>query len=193
MTQTTDKPTLMKWGLEQYHRAVKAGVFEDCRVELLHGDIVEMSPVEPVHDDIQEELAVYLRSMLGDRARVREAKAVTLPNDSEPIPDISVVKSQRYRDRHPNVEDVYLLIEIANSRPIRDTEVKRLIYAEAGIAEYWVFDLKQDNLRIFRDVAVTPNGRDYQTDILWQHDTLSIQAFPDVVLSAGEMMQLMVG
>ncbi|MEO1207950.1 MAG: Uma2 family endonuclease [Cyanobacteria bacterium J06638_20] len=190
MTQTTDKPALMKWGLEQYHKAVKAGVFEGCRVELLRGDIVEMSPIEPLHDDIQEELAVYLRSMLGDRARVREAKAITLPDNSEPIPDISVVKPQRYRDRHPHVEDVYLLIEIANSRPIRDTKVKRLIYAEAGIPEYWVFDLKQDELRIFRDVAVTINGSDYQTDIICQNDPLSIQAFPDVVLSATAMMRL---
>jgi Uma2 family endonuclease len=79
MTQTTEKPPLMKWSLDRYHELVKTGVLEDCRVELLNGEIVEMSPVDPVHDDTQEALVEYLRTKLGARARVREAKAVTLP------------------------------------------------------------------------------------------------------------------
>lgn len=189
MTQTTDKTVLMKWGLSQYHRAVKAGVFEDCRVELLQGNIVEMSPVEPVHDDTQEELAVYLRSVLGDRARVREAKAVTLPDNSEPIPDISVVRPQRYRDRHPYPEDVYLLIEIANSRPVRDLEVKRPTYAAAGIQEYWVFNLARREIKVFRDIQ----GEDYRTELTWDADIIVIEAFPEVQFSAAVLRALAFG
>ena len=102
-----------------------------------------MAPIDPIHDDIQEELAEYLRRQLGNHAKVREAKAVTLLDNSEPIPDISIVRPQRYRDRHPYVEDIYLLIEIANSRPARDTKVKRSIYARAGIPKYWVFNLEK--------------------------------------------------
>mgnify|MGYP001792047774 CR=1 FL=1 len=188
MTSTLLTPE--KWSLDRYHQMIGEGRLEDCRVEMVEGDFVEMAPVEPLHDDVREELTSYLRSMLGDRARVREATAVTLPNQSEPIPDIAVVRPQRYRDRHPQVEDIYLLIEIANSRPARDTEVKRLIYARAGITDYWVFDLEKDELRVFRDVAGSGDGADYQTDITWQDDAISIQAFPEVVLSAVKMMQL---
>lgn len=126
MTQATEKPPLMKWSLNKYHELVKTGVLEDCRVELLNGQIAEMPPVEPIHDDAREELADYLRSILGDRVKVREATAVTLPDDSESIPDIVVVYPQRYRNRHPYPEDVYLIIEIANSRPGRDLGPKSL-------------------------------------------------------------------
>jgi Uma2 family endonuclease len=185
MTQTTERPPLMKWGLDKYHELVKAGVLEDCRVELLNGDIVEMSPVDPVHDDTQEELVEYLRTKLGEKARVREAKAVTLPNDSEPIPDISVVKAQRYRDRHPYSEDVYLLIEIANSRPGRDLGPKRQVYAQAGIREYWVFNLAQQELKVFRDIQ----GDDYQTELTWSAETICIQAFPEVELETAVLRE----
>lgn len=186
MIQTTEKPPLMKWSLDRYHELIRAGVLEDCRVELLNGDIVEMSPVEPVHDDTREELADYLRSRLGDRARVREATSVTLADNSEPIPDIAVVKSQRYRDRHPHPEDIYLLIEIANSRPGRDLGPKREIYAQSGIPEYWVFNLAKQELKVFRNVQ----NNDYQTEITWNAETICIQAFPDVSLETSILREL---
>lgn len=190
MATTSTLLTPIKWSIDDYHQMIASGLLCDRRVELLDGDIVEMVPVEPLHDDVREELASYLRSVLSDRARVREATAVTLPNRSEPIPDISVVRPQRYRDRHPYVEDIYLLIEIANSRPVRDTEVKRLTYARAGIPEYWVFDLEKDDLRVFRDIQGAGDEADYQLDITWEEDMIEIQAFPDIALSATTMKQL---
>ncbi|MEO1096087.1 MAG: Uma2 family endonuclease [Cyanobacteria bacterium J06638_28] len=186
MTQTTERPPLMKWSLKKYHELISTGVLEDCRVELLNGDIVEMSPVEPAHDDTREELADYLRGKLSARARVREATAVTLPGNSEPIPDIAVVKPQRYRDRHPYPEDVYLLIEIANSRPGRDLGPKRQAYAQAGIREYWVFNLAKQELKVFRDIQ----GDDYQVELTWSAATICIQAFPDVELETAVLRAL---
>ena len=186
MTQVTESPPRMKWSLDKYHELVKTGVLADSRVELLQGDIVEMSPVEPAHDDTREELADYLRARLGARSRVREATAVTLPDNSEPIPDIAVVKPQRYRDRHPYPEDVYLLIEIANSRPGRDLGPKRQVYAQAGIREYWVFNLAQQELKVFRD----SQGDDYQVELTWSEQTIGIEAFPDVLLDAAVMRGL---
>jgi Uma2 family endonuclease len=186
MTQATEKPPLMKWSLDRYHELVKTGVLEDCRVELLNGEIVEMSPVEPIRDDTREELADYLRATLGDCARVREATAVALPDNSEPIPDISVVRSQRYRDRHPYPEDVYLIIEIANSRPGRDLGSKRQVYAQAGIQEYWVFNLAKQELNVFRDIQ---NG-DYQVEQIWSSPTISLEAFPELTLETAVLREL---
>jgi Uma2 family endonuclease len=186
MTQATEKPPLMKWSLDKYHELVKTGVLEDCRVELLNGQIVEMPPVEPIHDDTREELAGYLRGMLGERAKVREATAVTLPDDSEPIPDIAVVRPQRYRDRHPYPEDVYLIIEIANSRPGRDLGPKRQVYAQAGIQEYWVFNLAKQELKVFRDIQ----GDDYQVEQTWSSPTIHIEAFPELALETAVLREL---
>ncbi|HEY9887809.1 MAG TPA: Uma2 family endonuclease [Candidatus Obscuribacterales bacterium] len=177
--------TPVKWSLERYHQMAAAGVLEDYRVELLDGDIVEMTPVDPPHEERGDAVAEHLRQGLGRRVLVREGKAITLPT-SEPIPDVAVVERRSYGDHHPYPENIYLLIEIANSRPERDIDVKRPIYARAGIVEYWVFDLVNDEFRVFRGCA----DGDYQTDIPWTEPTITLQAFPDVVLSVSAMKQL---
>ncbi|MEM6426789.1 MAG: Uma2 family endonuclease, partial [Cyanobacteria bacterium P01_D01_bin.128] len=164
---------------------VTAGFLDDYRVELLDGDIVEMPPVEPPHEGVGDAAIEHLRDRLGGRVLIRGGKAITLPT-SEPLPDIAVVERRNYTDHHPYPENIYLLIEIANSRPERDTEGKRPIYARAGITEYWVFDLVNDELRVFRDAL----DGDYQRDITWESDTIQMQAFPDVVLSVAAMRRL---
>lgn len=181
---------LLKWNLDMYHAAAKAGVFEDHRVELLNGNIVEIEMPDPIHEWLIETLRKYLEKMLGDRAMVREGKALTLTHDSEPIPDVSVVRDQDYRRRHPSPEDVYLIIEVANSKPSRDTKTKRLTYARAGIPEYWVFDLDKQELRVFRDLRGEGETADYQVDIVWSTDTIQIGEFQDVSLSAAELKRL---
>ena len=190
ITPSTETLTPAKWTLDEYHQMISAELLIDRRVELLNGVIVEMPPLEPIHEYTEEELVAYLRPLLKGHAKVREAKAITLPDKgdgpSEPIPDISVVKDQRYRDRHPYPEDIYLLIEVANSQPARDLQAKRLIYAKAGIAECWVFDLQKQEMRVFRGIQ----DGDYQSDVVWELDTITIQAFPDVTLSANTMKRL---
>lgn len=173
-----------------YYAAARAGVFEGHRVELLDGNLFEIEMPEPIHEWLIEALRAYLEEMLGDRAMVREAKPVTLSDNSEPIPDVSVVQKQDYRRRHPSPEDIYLVIEIANSNPTRDTKTKRPAYAHAGIPEYWVFDLVRQELRVFRDIQQEGNATDYATDIVWSMNTIQIGAFPEVELSATELKHL---
>ena len=189
MVQTLEKLIPIKWSVDDYHQMIAAGILCDRCVELLDGDIVAMSPVEPIHDDIGDELAAYLRAKLGERAKIRECKGVTLPT-SEPQPDIAVVENRRYGEHHPYPENIYLLIEIAKSRPTRDLETKRKIYAKASICEYWVFDLEKQELRVFRDIQGEGETVDYQVDSAWMMDTICIEALNDVVLSATEMKQL---
>lgn len=192
MVQTLEHLSPIKWSVDDYHRMIAAGILRDRRVELLDGDIVAMSPVEPIHDDIGDELAAYLRAQLGKQAKIRECKGVTLPT-SEPQPDIAVVENRRYGDHHPYPENIYLLIEIAKSRPTRDLETKRRIYARANICEYWVFDLEKQTLRVFRDIQGEGELADYRIDAAWQVDTIRIEAISDVALSATEMRQLAFG
>lgn len=183
MTSTLLTP--VKWSVDDYHQMIAAGLLSDRQVELLDGDIVKMTPVDPPHEERGDAVAEHLRECLGRRVLVREGKAITLPT-SEPIPDVAVVERRSYGDHHPYPENIYLLIEIANSRPERDIDVKRPLYARAGIVEYWVFDLVNDEFRVFRDCA---NG-DYQTDITWTEPTITLQTFPDVVLSVAALQNL---
>ena len=141
--------TLASWSVEDYHRMIEAGILGDRRVELLEGEIVEISPEGPTHAFYGEEIADYLRSCLGEKALVREARPITL-SDSEPEPDIAVIKPPRirYRDRHPGPNDIFLLIEIFQSTQAYDLGDKQKTYAAAGIQEYWVVDLKAKQMTL---------------------------------------------
>ncbi|NEP10189.1 MAG: Uma2 family endonuclease [Symploca sp. SIO2C1] len=184
MVQALDQPTIAQWNVDDYHQMIEAGILCDRQVELLDGDIVEMVPTDPLHDFLGDEVADYLRDLLGTRARVRECKGVTLPT-SEPQPDIAIVERISYREHHPQPENIYLLIEIAKSQPPRDTETKRKIYAQAGIKEYWVINLKRGELRVFRD----PAGGDYRVDVVWNQETIRALAFPEVAIALDKLLK----
>ena len=113
--------TLAKWSVDDYHAMITAGILSDRSVELLAGEIIEMSPEGPLHCYTLTEGVKYLRSILEDKAEVQEAHPITL-SDSEPEPDITIIKSpnSRYPTRHPYPEDIYWLIEIANTTLTRD-------------------------------------------------------------------------
>ncbi|NEP61136.1 MAG: hypothetical protein F6K31_29850 [Symploca sp. SIO2G7] len=84
--------TAYRWTLDSYHRAIAAGIFDNQPLELLQGAIIVMSPERESHAYYNTETGDYLRSLLGDRVKVRDAKPITLPNDSEPVPDLAIVK-----------------------------------------------------------------------------------------------------
>ena len=89
-----------KWSLQDYHRMIDTGLLDDRKVELLRGEIIEMSPEGVPHSFYCRETGEYLRQLLGDRARISEAHPITLPDNSEPEPDIAIVKmpAALYRD-----------------------------------------------------------------------------------------------
>ncbi len=103
--------TTAKWTIEEYHQLVETGLLDDKRVELLEGIIVEM-PLEGMpHAVYCTESVEYLRALLGNRAAVREAHPITLPHDSEPEPDITIVRppNRQYLTHHPYPSDIFWL------------------------------------------------------------------------------------
>ena len=188
ITRPTETLTPAKWSLEEFHAMIASGILDNRRVELLSGIIVDMPQGAPNHTACREDVAEYLREKLGTTAKVREEAPVTFPskddsqNSSEPAPDISVVKPGKYRDRNPYPTDIYLLIKVANTNPQRALE-KRLIYAQAGVKEYWIFLLKERELRVFRDIQ----EGDYRIDTVWSEDKIAIQAIKDCSLNVDEL------
>jgi Uma2 family endonuclease len=99
---------IAKWTLHDYHQMINTGILNDRQVELLKGEIIEISPEGVPHSFYCRETGEYLRQLLGDRAEISEAHPITLPNNSEPEPDIAIVRTPAslYRDRHPQLDDI---------------------------------------------------------------------------------------
>jgi Uma2 family endonuclease len=177
--------TLAKWTIEEYHQMIEAGILQNRRVELLAGEIIEMPPEGPLHAFYGEEFADYLRNRLAAKALIREARPITLTN-SEPEPDIAVVQPPRdnYRNRHPYPEDIFLVIEVSHSTLAKDLEIKRKTYAQAGIIEYWIIDVQNKQLIVFR----YPNNDDYSFKQEIKQGNIAMLAFPEVEVTVDRLL-----
>ena len=178
--------TTAKWTVDDYHQMAVSVILAGGRVELLQGDIVEMAPEGPEHAHLADDASKYLTRLLGDRAQVRDSKPITLAPDSEPEPDIAIVPSLGtvYRQRHPYPEDIFWLIEFAQSGLVKDLKPKRATYAIAGIPEYWVVNLKARQVVVLCDLA----AGDYQSEQILQSGTIAPQVFADVAVSISRLL-----
>jgi Uma2 family endonuclease len=178
--------TLAKWSIDDYHRMIESGVLNNRSVELLAGEIIEMSPEGPLHRFTNDTVAEYLRELLRGQAKVFEAHPITL-NNSEPEPDIAVVRlpNSNYLTHHPYPEDIYWIIEISNTTLEEDLGRKKIIYAHAGINEYWVINLKTTEIIIFRK----PSGDDYKTKFTVNKGSITPTAFPNIQIEIDTLLR----
>ncbi len=177
-----------KWTIDEYHQLVESGVLDDRQVELLNGIIVEMPPEGMPHAVYCTDAVEYLRRSLGNRAAVREAHPITLPNDSEPEPDIAIVAApnRQYLAHHPYPADIFWLIEYSNTTLAKDLNDKKRIYAEAGIVEYWVVNLQSSELIIFRDVEID----NYRSELTLSTGNISPISFPDLQIEVTKLFTI---
>jgi Uma2 family endonuclease len=179
--------TTAKWTLDDYHRMIDAGILENRSVELLNGEIIDRVPEGPEHAQSSSDTADYLKTLLGSRAKVRDGHPITLLNNSEPEPDIAIVKplGQIYRTRHPYAEDIFWLIEYSNTSLAKDLETKRKIYAASEIQEYWLVDLKHRCLRVFRNLVED----NFLTETTLTTGNISPLAFAEIVVSVQRLFE----
>ena len=122
----------------------QAGILgEDDRLELLEGEIVEMAPIGSRHQSVVDRLTRLFSNRVGDAAVVRVQGPVRLGDDSEPQPDLLLLRRRAdfYATAHPGPEDVLLLVEVPDTSTEYDREVKLPLYARHGIAEVWLVGL----------------------------------------------------
>jgi Uma2 family endonuclease len=177
--------TLVKWSVEDYHRMIAAGILSDRPVELLAGEIVEMSPETPIHYNTARRGTKYLEELLAGKAEVRFNGPVTL-SSSEPEPDIAIVSlpESAYNERHPEPQDIFWIIEVANTSLQKDVDIKAAIYAEARIPEYWVLNLAAKNIIVFRE----PENGKYLSEQKIEEGTIIPLAFVDVQVSVERLL-----
>lgn len=161
---TTTQPIRRKISVGEYHRMAEAGILtEDDRVELLNGEIIEMSPIGPTHTAHVKGINRIISRLLEGLAVVGVQDPIVLNDLSEPIPDISILRwrADDYLEAHPRPQDVLLVIEVADSSVTLDREAKLPIYAKAGISEYWIVNIPGKKVEVYR----TPIN-DYYRDVL---------------------------
>lgn len=168
------------WTVEEYYQMAEAGILgPEERVELIEGHIIPMAAKNPPHSAITKHTADYLRDLVKGVADIRIQEPIHINSHSEPEPDIAVVRTapRNYVDRHPTPEEVFLIIEVADSTLNFDRKNKAAIYAKAQIADYWVIDVRQKQIFVFRE----PTPIKYQHETVWDANTaLVILQFPHI-------------
>jgi Uma2 family endonuclease len=186
MTHTTD--TEGRYTTDRYFELVKEGVIaEDDHVELLEGVIVAEPPQDPPHATDTTLVAEALRRAVRGRALIRVQMPLVVGQYSVPEPDIAVVPGTvwDYRRAHPTT--ALLVVEVAASSLPKDRLSKSRIYAAAGIPEYWLINLCDDCVEVFRQPDTSAHHYASRA-VAHRGDRLSLVALPDTHVGVGELL-----
>ena len=170
-----------------YQRLGDCGILpEDTHVELIEGEIFDMAPIGSRHAGSVKHLARLLMNAVKDQAVVSVQDPVVLGESSEPEPDVALLRPRAdfYKTRHPQANDVLLIIEVADSSLRYDREFKLPLYAQHGIAEVWIVDLALSQLDVHRQPEA---GRYQESQRLTSPIALAPLAFPDLLLDLSEL------
>ena len=170
--------TRRRFTAEEYHWMARVGILgEDDRVELVDGEIVEMTPIGHRHAACVNRLAELFSQTLGNAAIVSVQNPISLGQYSEPQPDLALLrrKPDFYSTGHPTPEDVFLLVEVADSSAEPDRRVKIPLYARGDVLEVWLVELDLETLTVYRDPS--PDG--YRTvRVVRRGEQVAAAAFP---------------
>lgn len=139
--------------VEDYHRMVDAGILTtEDKVELLNGEIIEMSPIGSDHAYVVDRLNMLMGQLYAGKGFIRVQSPLQLDDHSEPEPDLMVLKNpiEKYAESHPQGTDVILLIEVSSSTLEKDREVKLPLYAAAKVPVVWIVNLLKSEIEQYQ-------------------------------------------
>jgi Uma2 family endonuclease len=146
-------PTKHLTDIYEWHKMGAAGVFsENNHIELIDGEILDMAPIGFNHAGHLNRLTHLFSMLVSDKAILSIQNPVQLSRFSEPEPDIMLLKPNAdfYCTRHPNADDVLLLIEVSDTTLNYDQNKKLHLYARHNIPEYWILNLNDNCLEVYR-------------------------------------------
>jgi Uma2 family endonuclease len=185
-------PRPLRWTVDQYQELGKAGLFDNVRTMLIHGEILTMPNPKPAHDTAMALVEDWLRTVFAVGHHVRTQKAFNVGTDNSPGPDIAVVPGSIRDYATDTPRTAVLIVEIAESSLFMDTTTKAELYATAGVADYWVVDLAGRQLLVYREPAPLPTGlgatayRNHRA--LGPDDAISPLAVPTASVRVAELL-----
>lgn len=147
-------PQVHRWTRNEYHRLAELGLFEERRVELIEGQVIDMAAMKSPHAVAIDLVDAALKALFGSGYYIRQQKPFVVSDISEPEPDVAVVQGsiRDYTDAHPT--SAALLIEVADTSVSYDRKFKGSLYAKAGVAKYWIVNLVKRQLEVYRQPIV---------------------------------------
>jgi Uma2 family endonuclease len=177
-----------RWTVDEYYRMLEAGILQEgSRVELIEGEIVEMTAIGLRHAACVAELNRRLVPAIGARALLWPQNPVRLPRDTEPQPDIALLcpRADRYTRAPALPEDILLLVEVADTSYRYDRGVKLPLYARAGVPEVWIVDLTHDVIEVHRQ----PGPAGYAAlELVGPGGAVAPVALPDIVVAVDDAL-----
>lgn len=159
MDTTLMEPRLLLWSKDEYYKMAEIGFFDGKRVELIGGKVLEMTPMLSGHATATMLVSEALRQAFVSGHFLRVQLPLSVSDTSDPEPDVAVIEGtiRDYRDAHPT--SAALVVEVADSSLDYDLTDKASLYASAGVADYWVVNLPQRRLEVFRTPIIDSSQR----------------------------------
>lgn len=177
-----------RWfSVDEYYRMAEAGILtEDDRVELIEGEIIEMSPIGSRHAACVNRLNTLLNRQLEQAATVSIQNPVRIDDFSEPEPDIALLRPREdfYAGEHPSPSDVLLVVEVADTSVEYDRNIKLPLYARASIPEVWLVNLPQATIEIYQQ----PLNGTYREIHLVKHGESLVSQVANLTLEADDIL-----
>ena len=177
-----------RFTIEEYYRMAEVGILgPEDRVELIEGEIVEMSPIGPRHAACVAALTRRLLQAVGDRAVLSPQNPVRLLSDTEPQPDVVLLRppERSYWERHGGPSDALLVVEVCETSYRYDRHVKLPLYARAGVSEVWLVDLAHGAVEVFREPGAAGYASAQRVE---RGGTIAPAALPDAAIVVTEIL-----
>jgi Uma2 family endonuclease len=183
---------LRRWTRAEYDHVVSLGVFENEHLELIGGDLIVAEPIGPYHVTSLGKTGDALRAALPDGWIIREQSPIALDDESEPEPDLAIVRGTRDDFRHEHPSRPALVVEVAESSLLFDRNQKGSAYARAGLPDYWIVNVNDRVLEVYRDPVPDPSAR-YEwryasVRTLTESETIIPVALPTLQIAVADLL-----
>ncbi len=186
MQTQTREVTRRRFTVHEYHRMGEVGILhEDDRIELIDGELIEMTAIGTRHFTCVNRLTHLLVGSVGEDIIVSIQNPVRLNEYSEPQPDVALIRARDYRESLPTPDDVLLLIEVSDTTLAYDRGLKLSRYAQSGIPEVWIVDLKGGRI----EHHTSPSGDLYRhVKLVRRGETIDSAALPDTDVRVADVL-----
>lgn len=179
------EPRVHKWTKDEYYRMSESGFFDGKRVELIEGEIIEMASMNAAHATTVRLTFAALRQIFAEGYVVDSQLPFNLGETSEPEPDATVIKGGLRDFIHAHPRDAVLIVEVSDSTLRYDRTIKQRLYAQHQIQEYWIVNINQRCLEVYR----RPIGDAYtEIFVFYEQDRVSPAAKPDAQIAVRDLL-----